>query len=135
MGVLRTLNVAPSQLHPNKWASLQFFHLMFDLLRLRPTPSTDLHYYTSALLKFLSRPRVGSSFFMSSISPNFLCIGPRPLPASSSGLVRSLVPRNRRFATCLIASRGGCLPARSCQYISRPRGGLIFSVCLYSLLL
>jgi len=34
MSVLQTLNVAPSQLHPNTWASLQAFRLMCDLLRL-----------------------------------------------------------------------------------------------------
>jgi len=44
MGVLRTLNVAPSQLHPNTWASLQAFRLMCDLLCLRPTPCTFMHY-------------------------------------------------------------------------------------------
>ena len=30
MGVLRVLNVAPSQLHPNSWASLQAFRLICE---------------------------------------------------------------------------------------------------------
>jgi len=40
--------------------------------------------------RFLKRPRVGSSFFTSSGGLNFLCIGPRPIPASSNGLVLSV---------------------------------------------
>ena len=47
MGALRALNVAPSQLHPNTWASLQAFRHMCDMLHHRPTSSTFLHYYTS----------------------------------------------------------------------------------------
>jgi len=47
MGVLQTLNVAPSQLHPNTWASLQTFRLICDVFNLSPTPSTFLNYYTS----------------------------------------------------------------------------------------
>jgi len=46
-GVLRTLNVAPSQLHPNTWASLQTFCLICDMFRLSPTSSIFLSYYTS----------------------------------------------------------------------------------------
>jgi len=45
--VLQTLNVAPSQLHPNTWASLQAFHLICDMFCLSLTPSTFLNYYTS----------------------------------------------------------------------------------------
>jgi len=47
MGVLRALNVAPSQLHINTCASLQTFQLICDMFLLCPTPSTFLHYYTS----------------------------------------------------------------------------------------
>jgi len=47
MGVLRALNVAPTQIHPNTWASLQAFHLLCDVMRLHPTPSSFLSYYTS----------------------------------------------------------------------------------------
>jgi len=86
-------------------------------------------------LRFLSSPRVGGSFLTSSGGPNFLYIGPRPLPVSSNGLVRSLVSRSGRYGTCLVASRGDFLPTRFYRYISRLRGGLIFKVCLYSLLL
>ncbi len=47
MGVLRALNVAPTQVHPNTWASLQAFRLLCDVMRLRPTPSSFLCYYGS----------------------------------------------------------------------------------------
>ena len=47
MGVLRTLNVTHSKLHPNTWASIQAFRLICDMFRLSPTPSTFLSYYTS----------------------------------------------------------------------------------------
>ena len=47
MDVLQTLNVAPFQLHWNTWASLQTFHLICDMFRLSPTPTTFLSYYTS----------------------------------------------------------------------------------------
>jgi len=47
MGVLRTLNVAPTKLHPNTWASMKAFRLLCDVLRLHPSPSYFLSYYTS----------------------------------------------------------------------------------------
>jgi len=47
MGVLRALNVAPTQVHPNTWASLQAFRLLCDAMWLRPTPSSFLCYYGS----------------------------------------------------------------------------------------
>lgn len=47
MGVHWTLNVTPSQLHPNTWASLQNFHLICNMFRLSPTPSTFLSNYIS----------------------------------------------------------------------------------------
>ena len=37
MEVLRVLNVAPTQLHPNSWAAIQAFRLLCDVLSLRPT--------------------------------------------------------------------------------------------------
>ena len=46
-GVIQTLNVAPSQLHPNTWISLQTFRLIYDASRLSSIPSTFLSYYTS----------------------------------------------------------------------------------------
>ena len=54
MGVLQSLNVAPSQLHPNTWASLQIFWLICDKFGLRTSPSTFLHYYTSHLADHIS---------------------------------------------------------------------------------
>ena len=47
MGVLRTLNVAHSQLHPKTWALLLTFRLICDIFCLSPTPTTFLSYYTS----------------------------------------------------------------------------------------
>ena len=47
MGVLRALNVVPTQIHPNTWLSLQAFRLLCDVMRLRPTPSSFLCYYAS----------------------------------------------------------------------------------------
>jgi len=42
MGVLRVLNVAPSQLHPNSWAALHAFRLICRVLHLKPSPQVFL---------------------------------------------------------------------------------------------
>jgi len=42
MGVLRLLNVAPTQLHPNSWGSLQAFRLLCKALWLEPTAESFL---------------------------------------------------------------------------------------------
>ena len=47
MGVLRLLNVAPTQLHPNAWASLQAFRALTEVFRLNPSPKVFLSYYTT----------------------------------------------------------------------------------------
>jgi len=47
MGVLRILNVAPTQLHHNSWVVLQVFQLIYDLFRLRSSPQSFLFYYNS----------------------------------------------------------------------------------------
>jgi len=47
VGVLRILNVAPSQLHPNAWAALQAFKLVCRVLGLKPSPSVFFHYYST----------------------------------------------------------------------------------------
>lgn len=47
MGVLRFLNVAPTQLHPNSWVSLQAFRVLCDLFKLIPTPESFLFYYNT----------------------------------------------------------------------------------------
>jgi len=47
VGILKMLNVAPTQLHPNTWASIQTFCLTCDVLCFYPTPSCFLSYYTS----------------------------------------------------------------------------------------
>jgi len=47
MGVLRFLNVAPTQLHPNGWAYMQAFSILCIYLSLTPSPKTFLYYYSS----------------------------------------------------------------------------------------
>jgi len=45
MGVLRLLNVAPTQLHPNSWAYLQDFRVLCWSLYLQPSPQSFLYFY------------------------------------------------------------------------------------------
>ena len=47
MGVLRLLNVAPTQLHPNSWGSLQAFRLICKALYLTSTPESFLYFYVT----------------------------------------------------------------------------------------
>jgi len=47
MGILRLLNVAPTQLHPNSWGSLQAFRLICKALYLTPTPESFLYFYVT----------------------------------------------------------------------------------------
>ncbi|KAL9324147.1 hypothetical protein ACSQ67_009004 [Phaseolus vulgaris] len=47
MGVLRILNVAPTQLHPNLWTSLRAFKIICDIFKIIPTPQLFLFYYNS----------------------------------------------------------------------------------------
>jgi len=53
MGVLKALNMVPTQLHPNTLASIQAFCLICDVLCLYPTPSCFLSYYTSHPIKLV----------------------------------------------------------------------------------
>jgi len=46
MGVLETLNVAPTQLHPNSWAALQVFRVLCRLFKLEPTPKAFFYIIT-----------------------------------------------------------------------------------------
>jgi len=55
MDILQSFNVAPSQLHPNTWASLQTFCLICNMFRLSLTPATFLSYYTSHSVDLVSR--------------------------------------------------------------------------------
>lgn len=63
MGVLHILNVGPTQLHPNSWASLQAFRLLWAVLSLQPTLMSFLHFYSTKpeyrvhWLSFISQPR------------------------------------------------------------------------------
>ncbi|QCD82891.1 hypothetical protein DEO72_LG2g3233 [Vigna unguiculata] len=47
VGVLRILNVASSQLHPNAWAALQAFRFLCRILGLKPSPAVFLHHYST----------------------------------------------------------------------------------------
>jgi len=47
IGVLKFLNVAPSQLHPNGWAAMQAFSVLCKMLSLSPSPASFLYYYSS----------------------------------------------------------------------------------------
>jgi len=44
-GVLRTLNVALSQLHPNSWAYMRAFQLLCSALAITPTVPLFLYHY------------------------------------------------------------------------------------------
>jgi len=62
MGVLRLLNVAPTQLHPNSWAYLQPFRLLCMVLYLEPSPRAFLYFFVTrpkspiTWLSLISRP-------------------------------------------------------------------------------
>jgi len=64
MGVLRELNVAPTQLHPNSWAYLQAFRVLCQSLYLRPSPPAFLYFYDTrprqptTWLSLVSRPSI-----------------------------------------------------------------------------
>jgi len=64
MGVLRALNVAPTQLHPNNWAYLQAFHVLCQSLYLEPSPYAFLYFYDTkprqptTCLSLISRPSI-----------------------------------------------------------------------------
>ncbi|KOM51811.1 hypothetical protein LR48_Vigan09g047000 [Vigna angularis] len=45
MEVLRTLNVAPSQLHPNSWGYMQAFAVLCRAVGIRPTVGLFLHFF------------------------------------------------------------------------------------------
>ena len=49
MGVLRLLNVAPTQLHPNSWAYLQAFCVLCQSLYLQSSPLTFLYFYDTSI--------------------------------------------------------------------------------------
>jgi len=64
MGVLRALNVAPTQLHPNSWAYMQAFRVLCQTLYLQPSTRAFLYFYDTRLrqpttwLSLVSRPRI-----------------------------------------------------------------------------
>ncbi|QCD89899.1 hypothetical protein DEO72_LG4g851 [Vigna unguiculata] len=73
MGVLRALNVAPTQLHPNSWAYLQAFCILCESLYLEPSPYAFLYFYDTrprrpaTWLSLISRPSISrlDAFFQS----------------------------------------------------------------------
>jgi len=54
MGVLRVLNVEPSHLYPNSWASLQAFLLICRVFHLKFFPQVFLRYYCTRLGELVS---------------------------------------------------------------------------------
>ncbi|QCD89124.1 hypothetical protein DEO72_LG4g62 [Vigna unguiculata] len=64
MGILRLLNVAPTQLHPNSWAYLQAFYVLCQSLYLKPSPLAFLYFYDTrprkpaTWLSLVSRPSI-----------------------------------------------------------------------------
>jgi len=64
MGVLRALNVAPTQLHPNSWAYMQAFCVLCQSLYLQPSPHAFLYFYDTrprqptTWLSLVSRPSI-----------------------------------------------------------------------------
>jgi len=73
MSVLRILNVALTQLHPNSWAILQTFRIVCQIFGLTPTPESFLYYYNThpstpvGWLSLSSRPgNVGFAVFTTS---------------------------------------------------------------------
>jgi len=90
MDVIWSLNVAPTQIHPNTWVSIQAFRLLGDALRLHPSPSSFLSYYTSHPAQPVSwHSLIGWSVFFSILSPSLI-------KSSKRGLLRLLFGRRRR---------------------------------------
>ena len=64
MGMLRALNVAPTQLHPNSWAYMQAFRILCQSLYLEPSPYAFLFFYDTrprqltTWLSLISRPSI-----------------------------------------------------------------------------
>jgi len=64
MGVLRALNVAPTQLHRNSWAYFQAFRILCQSLYLESTPYAFLYFYDTrprrpaTWLSLISRPSI-----------------------------------------------------------------------------
>jgi len=64
MGVLRALNVAPTQVHPNSWAYMQAFCVLCQSLYLQPSPYAFLYFndtrprQPTTWLSLISRPSI-----------------------------------------------------------------------------
>lgn len=74
MGVLRALNVAPTQLHPNAWAAMQAFRNLCLCLGLTPRPMAFLYFYTcrpSKPVKWVSLSRVPKRGFLRAFTSSY----------------------------------------------------------------
>jgi len=77
MGVLRALNVAPTQLHPNSWAYMQAFRVLCQSLYLQPSPRAFLYFYdtrprqSTTWLSLVSRPSINKLDVFSSVLQAF----------------------------------------------------------------
>jgi len=72
--VLRALNVAPTQLHPNSWASLQAFRLLAEMFHLHPSPHVFLSYYStrpSYPVKWVSLISQSHNILFTPFSPSY----------------------------------------------------------------
>ena len=74
MGVLRALNVAPTQLRPNSWAYMQAFRVLCQSLYLQPSPHAFLYFYDTRpairLLGYLWWAALASADWTRSLSPS-----------------------------------------------------------------
>ncbi|XP_020213764.1 uncharacterized protein LOC109797988 [Cajanus cajan] len=74
MGVLRILNVAPTQLHPNSWAQMQAFNNLCRCIGVTPSPWLFLHFYYTRptdLAKWLSLNRVSDRQLFDSFTSSY----------------------------------------------------------------
>ncbi|RDY10309.1 hypothetical protein CR513_05176, partial [Mucuna pruriens] len=113
--VLRMLEIAPSQLHPNGWAAIQAFKVVCLVLGILPSTPVFLNHYTTRvgqLVSWMSLAPLPNSGLFTSYTASYkgfksrfvkikaaevgcFCLDPRPLPLywreppKFKGLVRS----------------------------------------------
>jgi len=110
--VLRFLNIAPTQLHPNGWAYVRAFQFVCSALVITPTIPlffTRTNILKIPLLKSLSG-RLAGSTFLTRRSPGFPYIGLDPLLVLHHGRGRDYRQRIPQHLLCLIAYLGVSLP-------------------------
>ncbi|RDX77215.1 hypothetical protein CR513_42697, partial [Mucuna pruriens] len=82
--ILRTLGVAPSQLHPNSWAAMQAFQVICQALALIPSASLFLSHYTTMVRALCELPLLWT------LNPFH---STRGCPPSSTGCLRGNLPQ------------------------------------------